>query len=68
MILTLLEVLGMITLVVAVTTVLGTPLTSFLPATVPPRARWGLTPAIGLSAAICLMTSLNWIMPGRYAA
>jgi hypothetical protein len=64
-IVTWIELVGMIALMLSVVTAIGAPAASFLPDDLQPPARWALAPAIGLAASICLLTSLNWWLPAR---
>jgi hypothetical protein len=64
-IVTWIELVGIVALMLAVVTAIGSPAASFLSDDVQPAARWALAPAIGLAVSICLLTSLNWWLPAR---
>lgn len=66
--LTLLEILLRVALLLGCLTALGSGLTRLLPADLDRGVRWAITPALGLAAAACLLTTALWFMPAKVAA
>src|SRR4051812_29151291 len=68
MIVTFIQMLGVIALLLVVVSIFGAALATFIPVDLPAPARWALTPILGLAFGLGLFSSLNWFLPGNVVA
>ena len=68
MLITYLQVAGLIAYLVGLSTILGAALASYLGDGVPARAKWASAPVLGLAFAICLFVTTIWVVPGNTGA